>query len=670
MQIKLMKLHLENFKCYKEFDADFGDYTKITGANGLGKSTLAAAYMWLFWNIDYNLSSNPNVRRKIDRQPVNDVPVVVEATLDIDGKEVTAKKVQKRTFKKDSSFSDDNTYFINDAPKTLRDFNEYFGFDMDVFKLCSNVNAFLSQNPKEMRKFLFGLVEDVKNLDVAKKFDELSELVPLLEKYTADDLMAMNKASMTKITKEQNGIPAAIAENKRYLVEDVDTSALELQKNALEEKINSIKAQLENSEQARAEWQRKSDDIMELQFKKSDMEKAAMDKIRKEEREIQDKIDAAEYGFNSAIKTHKEAEIEIAALKQVNEKKEQRKQALLDQWHEENQRTFYRENEEFVGLSDEDMICPTCGQPLPEELKAKKLAENEASKKSFYEKKEADRIRFLEDKKNNKGRINEDGRKVMAEIKSNTARIEELQAAIEQAKADKVRFNAEKSEYSSKLNDLPNNPDMSGNQEYEALCMEIQKKEEALRAGDTGANYRTALKGQLEEAEKELTIVKEKLLSVLKNAEFEERIEYLEKQRLILEQKKADCEKVLNLLEQLDEKKNTLLVDEINSHFGKVKWSLFKHAKNGNYLKDYCKPIAVDTERGGDKDYGDDTNTGLEIETKLDIMMSVQKIVNIYCPIFLDFGESIDSWRIPKGESQLIVLCRTDNRELKIEEVA
>lgn len=87
--------------------------------------------------------------------------VTVEGTLDIDGTEVTARKQQKRTFKKDGSFTDDNTYFINDAPKTLRDFNEYFGFDMDVFKLCSNVNAFLAQKPKEMREFLFGLVEDV-----------------------------------------------------------------------------------------------------------------------------------------------------------------------------------------------------------------------------------------------------------------------------------------------------------------------------------------------------------------------------------------------------------------------------------------------------------------------------------------------------------------------------
>ena len=277
--IKLMKLKIENFKGIKNGEFDFYDHTKVSGANGLGKSTLAAAYMWLLWNIDYSLGSNPNIRRKINRQPVNDVPVFVEAVLDIDGTEVTARKVQKRSFKKDGSFSDDNTYFINEAPKTLRDFNEYFGFDMDVFKLCSNVNAFLAQKPKEMREFLFGLVEDVSNMDVAKQFEELTDLVPLLEKYTVEELTAMNKASIAKITKEQNGIPAAIAENKRYLVEDVDTAELELHKNVLEEKIASIRLQLEDSERAREEWKKKSDNIMELQFKKSDVEREAMDKL-------------------------------------------------------------------------------------------------------------------------------------------------------------------------------------------------------------------------------------------------------------------------------------------------------------------------------------------------------------------------------------------------------
>lgn len=645
-KITLNKIKVENFKGFKESEFDFYNYTKVSGANGLGKSTLAAAYMWLFWNIDYNLSSNPNVRRKINRQPVNDVPVSVEATLDLDGTEVTAKKVQKRSFKKDGSFTDDNTYFINDAPKTLRDFNEYFGFDMDVFKICSNVNAFLAQKPKEMREFLFGLVEDVSDLDVARKYEELAELVPLLEKYTAEELNAMNKASITKITKEQNGIPAAIAENKRYLADDIDTAELELQRNSLQEKIDSIRGQLEDSEKARAEWQKKSDNIMELQFKKSDMERKAMDKLKEERRTVQAIVDSAENGFNTAMKSHSDAEDRIDLLEQENRRKENQKADLVEKWRAEKAALFKE-------ITQNDLLCPTCGQPLPESLKAQKIASYEKDKEAFEKKKKE----ILQS-------ISISGNKLNEEIRENNDKITVLQSVIQQSKSDKIEYNRKKSAAMDQLNKLPVTPDMSENQEYLALCREIETKEEALRSENSGSNYRMALKGQMEEAQRELDAIKDKLSAVMRNAEFEQRIADLEASRKTLEQKKADCEKALDLLDMLDEKKNSLLVDEINAHFRYVKWDLFSRAKNGSYKKDYCKPV-IDG-----KDYGDDTNTGLEILARLDIAMAAQRATGIYCPIFLDFGESIDSWRIPKGESQLIVLCRTDDREMKIEEVA
>jgi len=135
MNIKLKSLHMENFKGFKDKTIAFGQRTKIKGMNGLGKSTIACAWMWLFFNYSYDLSSNPKVRREVDKVPFEG-EVSVTAVIDFDGKEVVAKKIQKRKFSKkenDDSYADENTYLINDVPKTLRDFNEYFGFDMTVF---------------------------------------------------------------------------------------------------------------------------------------------------------------------------------------------------------------------------------------------------------------------------------------------------------------------------------------------------------------------------------------------------------------------------------------------------------------------------------------------------------------------------------------------------------
>jgi DNA repair exonuclease SbcCD ATPase subunit len=182
LRIKLLKIVLENFMCYASKSFDFYDITKIMAKNGVGKSTIATGYLWCLFNCDYELKDNPVVRREVNGVSVDDMDVSVELVLDVDGKEVTMKKVQKRTYSKDgSSYKDDNAYFVNDVRKNLKDFNAYLDVDMDAFKLCSNVNAFLNQKPATMREYLFGLVGNVTDLDMAQQKDELAELVPLLE---------------------------------------------------------------------------------------------------------------------------------------------------------------------------------------------------------------------------------------------------------------------------------------------------------------------------------------------------------------------------------------------------------------------------------------------------------------------------------------------------------
>jgi len=94
---------------------------------------------------------------------------------------------------------------------------------------------------------------------------------------------------------------------------------------------------------------------------------------------------------------------------------------------------------------------------------------------------------------------------------------------------------------------------------------------------------------------------------------------------------------ILDLLAELEKKKNELLSDEINSHFGLVKWKLFENAKNGNY-KSVCIP-QVD----GKSILTTISNKGNRILGKLDICRSIQKIEGISVPIWLDDCESLDS---------------------------
>ncbi len=149
--IRLKKLILENFMMYSQAEFDFSELTRIMGKNGKGKSSIVNAYTWLLFNCDYELNDNPAVRRTVDGKNVDDMDTAVTAVLDIDGKEVTAKKVQKRTYGEAvkngivvETVSDTNSYYINSVPKTLKAFNEYFDVNMKLFKKCVAISMLLS----------------------------------------------------------------------------------------------------------------------------------------------------------------------------------------------------------------------------------------------------------------------------------------------------------------------------------------------------------------------------------------------------------------------------------------------------------------------------------------------------------------------------------------------
>lgn len=282
--------------------------------NGKGKSTIATAYLWCLFNCDYELKDNPVVRREVDGKSVDDMDTSVELTLDVDGKEITMKKVQARTYNKDKTgYKDDNSYYINDVRKNLKDFNAYLDVDMNVFKMCSNVNAFLNQKPVEMREYLFGLVGDVTDLDIASQKAELAELVPLLNKYTVEELSAMNKATKTKITKDLPILDGQIKEKERdiQLKQAIEVSDLELQRNSLKEQITDCVAKQTDNDKLMAEYDKASSSILDLKFELNDMSRKANEDNVKARRDIENRISDKQFLVRQTEKTIADTEKNI-----------------------------------------------------------------------------------------------------------------------------------------------------------------------------------------------------------------------------------------------------------------------------------------------------------------------------------------------------------------------
>lgn len=632
MRATLKGVVLENFMCYAHAEFDFYVITKIMAKNGKGKSTIATAYLWCLFNCDYELKDNPVARREVDGVSVDDMDTSVELTLDVDGKEITMKKVQKRTYSKDgSSYKDDNKYFINDVPKTLKDFNAYLDVDMNVFKMCSNVNAFLNQKPAEMREYLFGLVGDVTDLDTASQKAELAELVPLLNKYTVKELSAMNKATKTKITKDLPILDGQIKEKERdiQLKQAIEVSDLELQKNSLKAQIADCVAKQTDNDKLMAEYDKASSDILNLKFELSDMSRKANEENVKARRKLESQIGNLNYVIEDSKKSISNAE-DVASF---DKDKIAEYQKTLDdsrtEWKAEKERVFDENN----------LICPYCKQEYPKEKKEKLKADFKAHKET--------ELSRITDKGNT-------AKKMLDEIKG-------LLVGAEQELADRKqkleKHLVDLADLEKQLSELPQEIDVSATEEYKALEQQIAEKEEAMHKANDISAIKAELKAQ-ETALRQQLAECESRIAKSDTAADEQRLEELRQTRIDSEQNKANAEKILDLLDELDKAKNEALTEAVNSHFGLVKWQLFTYTKSGGY-KTVCIPT-IDN-----KSLLDCTsNKAKKIMGKIDICLSIQKICNINCPLIVDDIESLDSENvsniIKKIKSQVIMLAVSD----------
>lgn len=636
----LKKVTLENFMCYAHAEFDFYAITKIMAKNGKGKSTIATAYLWCLFNCDYELKDNPVVRREVDGVPVHDMDTSVELTLDIDGKEITMKKVQKRTYSKDgSSYKDDNKYFINDVPKTLKDFNAYLDVDMNVFKMCSNVNAFLNQKPAEMREYLFGLVGDVTDLDIASQKAELAELVPLLNKYTVEELSAMNKATKTKITKDLPILDGQIKEKERdiQLKQAIDVSDLELQKNSLKEQIADCVAKQTDNDKLMAEYDKASSDILNLKFELSDMARKANEDNVKARRDIENRISDKQFLVRQTEKVIDDCENRIDSSKHHS--------VVLNE-SIESYRNLYR-NTHSLKFDESNLVCSYCGQEYPEDKKEQIKADFESKKAAEIEK------------------ITNLGNNAKSELDKESEIIASLEKELVEHRKSLVMLNTAIADLEKQLSELPQEIDVSATEEYKALEQQIAEKEQAMHKANDISAIKAELKSQENDLRQQLAEC-ESEIAKSDTAADEQRLEELKQVRIDSEQNKANAEKIIDLLDELDKAKNEALTEAVNSHFGLVKWQLFTYTKSGGY-KSCCIPT-VD----GKSILTTMSNKGNRILGRVDICNSIQKISGISVPIILDDSESLSTDNQKKVsemvDSQLIMLIVNDSEKLEIVE--
>lgn len=605
MKIKIVSISMSKFKGYKDKVLTLNDSTEIVGENGVGKTTILTAHMWLWADRDADLKSNPDIF------PIGAEEVIprVEEVIDLDGKTITVAKQQKRTVSKPnadgvSRISLTNSFEINSVPKSERDFRAYFeelGVNLDLFLPLSHTDVFTSQKAVDMRKVLFQMANDLSDKDVAGIVGDIPEVIALLDNYTAEEIKAMQNATLRKINEEygRNGeILRAKIEGLESAMQEVNVGGLAEEKASLEKRAKENTQEIINGAEATADALKTiSNDITNLRAEYSEKIRSARESYDSERRKIDSDLLQLQSEMNKA-------KSELSSLmysfdrrsKQIEEDKAKLFR-LRDDWNRENAHQ----------MDADSLVCPTCGSELPEEMKKETLK------------------KFEQNKQNNLQMIADKGSALNSKVRQMTAECD-----ADKTKHDNIGESIKKWEKELKKLEIKRGKlvEPAEPEECAAILEQIEKKEKEMRALNT-SGISDKLSAEREKIQKRIGDINAALQVEASNKSIAEKIAALRDKQNEYEQSRADCERILYQLDLISRKKNELLEDSINSHFKMVKFRLFTYLKNGNYAED-CTPM-IDG-----KSINSHSNGALRTLAKLDIIDGLQRFYGQYYPVIAD----------------------------------
>ncbi len=647
--MRIKHIYLQNF-CkfygYNTLDTDIYDRTEISGANETGKSTIKRAIHHIFGCRDENGKEISGIRPHDKDGNDLDGDITEMVTVEVDGEEKVLKKVCRQNYNKKGEFTGNVTdYYINDIPKKQADFDSFLeecACDKNRFSLCINAMTLLLKGGTDQRAILADMFGQHSNDYICNQFPEFEALRTVLQDGTVDEL---KKRCNTQLygTRGRNGtkglqdlldeIPSRIDEVSRQRV-DIDLADLELQKNALLEKLNANIEQQNDNQKSMKEYDKLSDGIIELKGQLSALQQKANEKLDADRREKRTTLNQIQNEHQKELLKADTIREEVTALEKRIEQYEQKRQDLKKSW-DLNKSLKFDEN---------SLICSYCGQEYPEE------------------KKEQLRTEFDTHKAHELELITKEGSSCAEHIKADQAELEHKREELKKTEDEVERLEKEIAIADNALNSIPASVDISNTEEYKAVQSQITEKEAAMHKFTDMNLLRIQLKGDEEQIRNDISVVDKSLASVSINESVDKRITELEQERRDIAQKITDVQAQLDLLKKFSRKKNELLEAEVNEYLEFCHVKMFRPLVNGD-TEECCDFIY----KG--EPYSRNMNHGAKILTEIDICRAFQKKCGVELPIMTDDTESLDSWRIPQIDSQLIMFRRSDDKELKVREM-
>lgn len=650
-EIKLQKIQLSNFKSLNIEVAFNGGATKISGKNGLGKTSIASAFYWLLSSY-----TSPFVPKNFalfdDRvELTHETPLAkVKAWLKVGDYDYTIEKTAEAKFTRSKgssewvkASSDTYTVYIDEIETSATNYNEWIEANICPVAMLPYLlsgeffTALVDDNKNKAREILSSITGEVKPEDFKGDYSSIKEM---MERYSASDIAEMSKKKKKPLEDRQNVIPVEIDRKEERLSE---LKAMDF--TATEKEIEKIKGEIEA--------------IDGLLLGNAD----AVKPILEHNREIENKVANKRLSLVNGRLDYKEAQnartseikAKIAEIKRYNEGVDRDNAKIKDNaeaitkeiaskkkdlaLHEEMRSDLLKERDEIKARVFTGETCAYCGQELPYDKLEEEREKFNLKKKSDLEsvvargKRSAEAIATIKECIKNLEDIESRGvvlleRKPITEYEEALARVEASFVPYEDTDEFK-RINAEIEALMSEIKEVPSNDNESLTSRKKALIENLSELSKKL-----------GLKDEIEKVEMDIEELRCELRSVANSI--------------------AELEKLIYISKQWEDERNNIVSYRVNDNLDHARIQMFSTQKNGDVVSD-----CLLTNKRGVRMAS--TNFSDRILIAIDIQMMFMTKFDVRLPIWVDESAVFSSNNLPHKEGyQMIYMLPSDSPYLEV----
>lgn len=654
MEIKFKKIRIRNFRGLVSFEANLeGRSVRISGANGLGKSSVADAITWVLFGKD----SRRRTAFPID--PVDDegriihnLDVSVELEMLIDGQPTTLRRrrqekwVQKRGMTREQLDGHQTTCYIDGRPLPSSDFSSHVDTIVkeELFRALTTPDYFPSLPMDQQYRLLVKIVGTRTLAEIAAKDEEALKVVDELGQRSLDQYRQGLSYDLQRTRKELELIPVRLSEVQGFIeqvkAKGADGKTAQRHAKGIEEKLRQVTQEIDSmAGVVRAENARYNDQrayIQQLRQQRAAIE----DRIEKQNREArtlhQSLVCKAKEELEATEERHTAAKTMLGLHERRLKDLEQQLEDFRRRWEDVERLSF--------SWNAEEAVCPTCGQPLPQDQAEQKRVEAE--------------MRFNERKMRQQDALDEEGKKFAA----SKQRLQDLSAAAREEMATAERLMPEARERLSKAEAEPiEQADYHDAADWQRLSGEIDQRMKELEQTTQAQEppQLAALRTEEQAYRKELRLLEQTIDRSKQIDEYVRREKELQKQRTTLSGDIARMQTRLEAAERLQLMEANDLQKRVNELFPSVRFRLSRELLNGREVG-HCELSADGVPYSG-------LSTSERINAGLELINALARYYNIVAPIVIDNAEAVN--QVAPTLGQQILLEVSPAKKLNVEQI-